>query len=115
MCRWWWTSVSQRHAAHVTAHLPRLQILQGGFKVLDISAGIADLRLYSLIDLSIWRCLPHLVGGIDNGFLAVNLALDGVDGRIFIHGDSGLLSACSWWVARTFGSVVWRGAGRYLL
>lgn len=80
------SSIAHGQTAHITAHLPGLEILQRRLKVLDVAASIADLRLYPRVDRGIVGRLPHLVGGIDDGLFTVNLALDGVYCRIFVHG-----------------------------
>lgn len=86
MCGRLRSSIAHGQAVHVTTHLPRLEILQGRLEILDIAAGIANLRFHPRVDRGIVGRLPHLVGGIDDGLFTVNLALDGVYCRIFVHG-----------------------------
>ena len=108
----WGSRSSIRSAAH-RFHPPGLQFSHPLFQVLDALPRLSDLGIQARLDLRVGG-RAHGVGGIDDDFLPLDLAVDLVD-KLFVVHFGGCLAAGGWrWVEGEVFKDGW-GCGRIFL
>ena len=97
--RWWSrpsTILRYGQIAHIRGRSPLLKVLQCLLKILHVPLSIADLAVYSRVDLGIVGGLPHSICGIDDRTLPLDLAVQILYRLIFVHLGSVGSSRCAW-------------------
>jgi len=80
---------AQGEIVDAAVHLAHLQLLEAVLKKLEVPAALAHLRVELGADSLVGRLLAHEVGGIDQGFFALDLARDVLDLLLVVHGGGG--------------------------
>jgi hypothetical protein len=74
MLRWHGSIAVSRTRNAQVSHLAGLYIAQGLIEVVDVTSGLADLRVDARADGRVVGRLGHLAGSVDNGLFAVDFA-----------------------------------------
>lgn len=113
------------HAVDALVEAAHLELAHALLEELDVAAAVADLVVEAGADGLVVGRGAHVVGGVHEGPLLFNLALDFEYGRIFIHGGRGggaMRSRETWGsdkikAGRGGGRLfveAWRGCRRFL-